>query len=129
MAEAKTTNRRVVFQTGGLRCGPCYRFARWIDEHRAELDKDFVFLKLSDLHSNWPAVTERLEPKPSGGIPWMAILDAGGKVLITSDGPLGNVGFPVEGLGKKHFGKMLEAGAKHSTPAQRDALLATLPKE
>ena len=128
LAEAKKTKRNVFFQTGGLRCGPCYLFARWIDQHRAELDKHFVFVKLSNLHSNWEAVIDRYQLKPSGGIPWTAILDADGKVLVTSDGPVGNIGFPSGGLGKKHFRKMLEAGAKRMTPAEREALLATLPK-
>ena len=128
LAEAKATKRNVFFQTGGLRCGPCYLFARWIDQHRSELDKHFVFVKLSNLHSGWETVVDRLQLKPSGGIPWTAVLDADGKVLVTSDGPVGNIGFPSGGLGKKHFRKMLEAGAKQMTTAEREALLATLPK-
>jgi len=129
IAEARKSDRRILFQLGGLRCGPCYRFARWIDQHRGELEKDFLVLKLSNLHADWATPIERLGLKPAPGIPWTAVLDANGKILATSDGPLGNIGFPYDRQGKKHFRKMLDAGAKRLTPQERDALIASLPSE
>jgi hypothetical protein len=128
-AEAKKSNRRVFFQTGGLRCGPCYRFMRWIDQQRHVFEKDFVLLKLSNEHTDWQAAIGKLQLKPSDGIPWTAILDADGKVLATSDGPLGNIGFPSSGLGVKHFRKMLEASTQKMTNQEREALVRSLEKD
>jgi hypothetical protein len=128
-AEAKKSNRRVFFQTGGLRCGPCYRFMRWIDQQRHVFEKDFVLLKLSNEHTDWQAAIGKLQLKPSDGIPWTAILDADGKVLATSDGPLGNIGFPSSGLGVKHFRKMLEASTQKMTNQEREALVKSLEKD
>ncbi|MBI4586811.1 MAG: hypothetical protein HY717_22580 [Planctomycetes bacterium] len=49
----------------------------------------------------------------NAGIPWMAILDADGKTLITSDGPKGNIGFPVEPHEIEHFLAMIRKTAKN----------------
>ncbi|RMH04733.1 MAG: hypothetical protein D6702_02460 [Planctomycetota bacterium] len=38
-----------------------------------------------------------------GGIPWYAIVTAGGRVLATADGPRGNVGCPVTAEEIAHF--------------------------
>jgi hypothetical protein len=48
----------------------------------------------------------RPDEKPRG-IPWSVILDADGNVLVTSDGPDGNIGFPSSPQGKEHFLRML----------------------
>jgi hypothetical protein len=126
LADAKSTNRRVLLQFGGPRCGPCFRFSRWTDEHHQVLDRDFILLKLhSGRHSGALEIEARLRGKP-GGIPWTAILDADGKVLITSDGPLGNIGFPDEFEGARHFRRMLERTAQRLSEAEIAALLATL---
>jgi hypothetical protein len=45
---------------------------------------------------------------PTGGIPWMVVLDAEGKALITSDGPKGNIGCPYEPWEIEHFVAMLD---------------------
>ena len=63
--------------------------------------------------------------KNYGGVPWCTILDKDGKEIINSDGPLGNIGFPVgneEGI--NHFISMLEKSRKNLT----DEDLLTLQK-
>ncbi|HQR06037.1 MAG TPA: hypothetical protein PLN21_04400 [Gemmatales bacterium] len=124
--EAKQTNRSLLLQLGGLRCGPCYLFARWIDKHRADIEKDFVVLKLTNLHDQWEDALREWSIKPSEGIPWTAILDANGKVVVTSDGPDGNFGFPSTREGVAHFRSMLVQGRHRFTDAELDALLADL---
>jgi hypothetical protein len=42
------------------------------------------------------------------GIPWMAITEPGGAVLATSDGPLGNLGFPSSIEDIRHLREMLQ---------------------
>ena len=57
-------------------------------------------------------VARRLRGQKGGGIPWMAILDAQGKSLITSDGPGGNVGCPIKPEEVAHFIHMLRKTAQ-----------------
>jgi hypothetical protein len=65
-----------------------------------------------------------------GGIPWFAILDADGKVLITSNGEDGNnIGFPSDESGQTHFRKMIEATAQRMTPQQVTSLMEALRNE
>ena len=65
--------------------------------------------------TNGKSVAQRLRGSPGGGIPWMAILDADGQTLVTSDGPQGNIGFPAMPQGIDHFMAMLESTATGMT--------------
>lgn len=62
--------------------------------------------------------------RASGGIPWHAIAEPDGTLLITSEGPLGNIGFPsgriVESL--RHWRIMLETTAQRLTGREIDTL-------
>ena len=59
------------------------------------LAQDYVSVTI-DRHrfGHGQQVMRRVRTSNDGGIPWMAILDSTGKVLITSDGPKGNIGYP-----------------------------------
>ena len=49
------------------------------------------------------------------------------KVLITSDDPdRGNIGYPGWAGSEPHFRSMLQAAAKHMTPAEIDALIKSV---
>ena len=67
-------------------------------------------------------VDKRLRGGKESGIPWFAFLDAKGKVLATSEGPKGNVGFPFEPQEIAHFTSMLKATAKRIAPEQIEFL-------
>jgi hypothetical protein len=59
--------------------------------------KDFVDTKIdTDRMTHGAEVAKKLRGESGGGIPWIVILDATGKQLVTSDGPKGNVGCPVQ---------------------------------
>jgi hypothetical protein len=58
------------------------------------------------------------------GIPWFAVIDAQGKVLATSEGPKGNIGYPDSDIEVAHFFKVLNATAKGIT----DGEIATINK-
>ncbi len=48
-----------------------------------------------DRDTNGKAINERLKGKRQGGLPWMVILDADGKELVSSNRPNGrNIGGP-----------------------------------
>ena len=61
----------------------------------AAMSKDYIEVKIDSRMQNSKQVIDRLRKERQGGIPWMTILDADGKELVTSDGPKGNVGCPV----------------------------------
>ena len=59
-------------------------------------------------------VFNELKKERPGGLPWMVILDGDGKELITSVGPKGNVGCPVEPHEIEHFVDMIKQTSKAS---------------
>ncbi len=72
------------------------------------MTRDYIVLKIDqDRMTNGKKVAAKLRGEQTGGIPWMVILDAGGKALITSDGPEGNCGCPVQPREIAHFMDML----------------------
>jgi hypothetical protein len=125
--EARETGRRVWIIEGETRCGPCFRLARWLDDHHALLERDDVFVKLLvGCDENAEDVVERLKGRKGGGIPWYAITDPDGNVLATSDGPGGNIGFPSTQRDKDHFRQMLRRTAQKLTAADVDRLIQSL---
>ena len=71
---------------------------------------------------NADKVIAKVRGKQRGGIPWMTIVDANGKRLITSDGPKGNIGCPIQPPETEYFRTMLEKTRKKLTDAELDAL-------
>jgi hypothetical protein len=68
-------------------------------------------------------------PGASGGIPWFVFLDAKGDALATSDGPKGNIGYPVTPEEIEHFLGMLGKAARELGPAEIEAVEAALEDE
>ncbi|HBL43459.1 MAG TPA: hypothetical protein DDZ90_08720, partial [Planctomycetaceae bacterium] len=65
-----------------------------------------------------------------GGIPWWAILDKDGKVLVTSNDEEGeNIGFPSSSSGRVHFRNMLEKTAIRLTPMDVNELVEALKQK
>ena len=126
-SDAKGSGRRVWVIEGGPRCGPCFRLARWIEDHHAVIEKDFVVVKLMagiDEH-----VTEALAGLPieqGDGVPWFAFTEPDGTVLAISRGPLGNIGFPASVEEIRHFRGMLERAVRRLTSAEVDRLIESL---
>ena len=76
-------------------------------------------------------VFTELKKDRSGGLPWMVILDGNGKEIVTSVGPEGNVGCPVEPFEIEHFVDMIKQSSNASEEqliAITDALLAYAKK-
>lgn len=117
--EAKQSGRRLWVISGGPRCGPCFRLARWMDDQHALLEKDYVLVKvLGAVDKNAEVVAPLLPGSQSEGIPFHSITEPDGKVLITSRGPLGNIGMPSEPEGIRHLTKMLESTVQKLTAAE-----------
>jgi hypothetical protein len=60
------------------------------------------------------------------GVPFHAIFDSNGTILISSEGALGNIGHPSGVEGKKHLRKMLLETREKLTEKQIDEIVATL---
>lgn len=71
-------------------------------------------------------VAKSLRGERKGGIPWMTILDADRKELVTSDGPKGNIGCPVTEDECAWFLKMLETTRQSVTDAEMKTLAERL---
>ncbi len=83
------------------------------------IELDFVDVKidLTEMDQG-AAVAKRLRKSRTGGIPWMVILDADGKELITSDGPKGNCGYPLLPHEIDHFLSMLRSTSTRTNEKQ-----------
>ena len=124
--EAKATERRVWVVEGGPRCGPCFKLARWMEEHHTLLEKDYVVVKVSEMDKSIGEVMKLLDQPESKGIPWMAIVEPDGPVMATSDGPLGNIGFPGTIEDIRHLRDMLQRTARKLTAKEQDQLAESL---
>jgi len=91
------------------------------------LAKDFVILKIDqDRMTGGKDVLARYR-KQAAGLPWFVFLDGDGRAVITSDDPdRGNIGYPGLSGAEPHFRSMLQAVAKHITPAEIDALVKSV---
>lgn len=126
-AEATRSNRALWVICGGPRCGPCFRLARWIHEHHELLEKDLVIVKLtSGLDRDADEIFEEIGGAAGDGIPFHSMMSPEGEVLISSKGPLGNIGMPSEIEGQRHFQAMLEAARRRMTAEEIDGLIDSL---
>jgi thiol-disulfide isomerase/thioredoxin len=113
LAQARESDKRVLVHLGAPWCGWCHRLTDLLDELEDELGRDYVIAKIDTARMvEGEAVEKKLrvvdEKSPSGGIPWMVIVDADGKPLITSDAAKGNIGCPVMPWEIEHFVMMLD---------------------
>jgi hypothetical protein len=124
---AKRSGRRVWVIEGGPRCGPCFRLARWLEDHHATLDKDYVIVKLmAGIDEHVTEAIAGLPIKDGDGIPWFAITEPDGVVLAISRGPLGNIGFPASVEEIRHFRQMLARTIQRITSDELDRLINSL---
>ena len=124
---ARNSGRRVWMIQGGPRCGPCFRIARWMADHKQTLERDYVLVKLlGGMDEHIEEVINQLTETPHG-IPWYAITEPDGTVLITSDSPTGNIAMPGSLDARRHFRKMLAETAVRLSAKDIDRLIESLP--
>ncbi|GAB5512293.1 M56 family metallopeptidase [Rhodopirellula baltica] len=126
-AEAKNTDRRVWVRLSGRYCGPCFTFARWLDDHSDVLSTDFVMLKLEQgTSSENSEIVNRLTDGNHVGIPFHAMFSADGTRIIDSKGPLGNIGSASGFEDKRHLRKMMEASCKRISSTEMQSIISSL---
>ena len=107
-----TTEKKLVFlHFGAPWCGWCHIMEDWMAEPEvtAILGKVFVDLKVdTDRMIGGPELLETY-CKKQGGIPWFALVSPeNGSVVVNSDGPGGNIGFPSTDEEIEYFVSMLQ---------------------
>ena len=108
LAEAKRTRKRVWISISQTRCSPCFAFARWWDRNREKLEEGFVPLKIDDVReSNGAELVKKLIGDKQFGIPYHLIVESDGSLVVSSEGPLGNIGYPSSFEGISHLSTML----------------------
>jgi thiol:disulfide interchange protein len=118
LSKAGAENKRVFLHFGAPWCGWCHRLENWMEKPEVApiLAKAFVDLKIDvDRNPGGKALCDKMGAGKSG-IPWIAILDAEGKTLTTSEAPgSGNVGFPYGDEEIAWFIRMLKESTNLST--------------
>jgi hypothetical protein len=149
---ARDEKKLILLQQTDANSYPCRLLTRFIDEHRALLERDYVYVNLDVYRSlrgnevmkqfrekaNSPPTTAPLPAvaleivvvpfgKTPGSVPWLAILSTDGVKLADSDDPDGNIGFPAEPEAIDYFiNKMLRPTAQRLTTDQLEELRQAL---
>jgi thiol-disulfide isomerase/thioredoxin len=128
LAEAASRDKLVFLHFGAPWCGWCHRLEDFLagDTVAEILGRQFVDLKIDT--DRMTGGQEMLDEFKAGqkGIPWFAFVDRDGKVVTDSDGPEGNVGYPVKPVEIAHFIGMLRKAATRLTPDQIGRIEAEL---
>lgn len=131
VARAAKQDKKVFLSFGAPWCGWCHRLEDFLarEEIAQVMGKDFVSLKIDvDRMTGAEEIVKRFLPSESDGLPWMALVDSKGGSLITSFGPKGNVGYPLEPFEIAHFVDMLKKTKTHMTDDDLRKVEQTLQK-
>lgn len=103
------------------------KLEEFFEAHAPELERDYILVKIDNARMpSGRKVAQRLGMLADSGLPWMAIVSAVGDVPITSNGPNGNIGYPVEPPEIDHFVAMIKKTARHSSAEEIAALETAL---
>jgi hypothetical protein len=121
LARAAKEKKKPFVVIMGAHCVPCHRLIRFLGRWQDVLGQDFVLVKIdADRMTHVAEAKTRIghETDRLIGIPWYVILSPTGEKLITSMGPMGNIGFPSKQPGINHFMTMIRQTASHISPEQ-----------
>ena len=127
LSTAKLQNKQVLVYLGAPSCGACRKLEKFLNNNQSLFNDDYIVTKIDLADMKMATVVEnRLRQGRqwgmNAGIPWMAILDADGKELISSDGPKGNIGYPLMPEEIDYFTTMLEKTHKRMSSERITAI-------
>jgi beta-lactamase regulating signal transducer with metallopeptidase domain len=137
LAQAKQENKRVFLReispAADLYCSP---LERYLERYKPLIEKDYVCLKIDARCAHTDAVMSRIRDyglqdySATGGVtfPWMVILDAAGKPLVSGTSPRGNIGHPESAQETSYFAWMLRATSQRLTEEEITTLVSGLNK-
>ncbi|WP_198000242.1 carboxypeptidase regulatory-like domain-containing protein [Gimesia alba] len=127
LKQAKKENKRIIIQETATWCGPCRLLSRFLVRERDLWERDYLWIKIDYRWTGAFEMMKTMRAGAQGGIPWWAILDQDGKVLVTSNDEEGtNIGFPSDQSGREHFRSMLEKTSIRLTPMDINTLVDAL---
>ena len=129
LTKAGKENHRVLVQWGANWCGWCHRLEDWMarEEVAKILFRDFVDIKIDvDRTIGGQDLLERFTKGQRTGIPWYAVLEPGGEVLVTSSPAGKNIGYPYEPHEIEAFGELLTRAAVKITDREIEKLEESL---
>jgi thiol:disulfide interchange protein len=129
LAKAKEEGKRVFLHFGAPWCGWCHRLEDWIarEDVTRILGKYFVDVKIDiDRTIGGQDLIKHYSKGQSNGLPWFAVVDARGEVLVTSNYPTNNLGYPYQPEEIEAFGQMLAKGSIRITDKDIAALKESL---
>jgi thioredoxin-related protein len=132
LARASSEDKLVFLHFGAPSCGWCHKLDAFLarEDMAPLLGREFVDVKVDLARmTGADAIHKRYNSSASGGIPWFVFLDPKGNAVATSDGPKGNIGYPVTPEEIDHFIGMLRKSARKLGPAQIEAVEAALKAE
>ena len=118
LAEAERTDRLVFLHSGAPWCGWCKRLERWLerDDITPIFLKDFVPVKVDVQEMIGGQQLMDSYTEGSAGLPWLAILNPDGSVVVNSIAPNGrNIGSPIDEWEIDHWNTMMRSAAKRIT--------------
>jgi hypothetical protein len=120
LRQARREDKRLFVVVTGEHCGPCIFMSRFLERQQPILKQDFIVVKFwRDHDASSDAVIQKIRAGKPGGIPWVAILDADGKILATGNDAAGkNLGFPNKPEGIANFVEMISSTSRHITSKQ-----------
>ncbi len=127
LKKAGEERKLVIVQETATWCGPCHLLSKFLRKHRV-WEKDYLWVKIDQRWKGARQLMAEIRGDADGGIPWFAILDPDGEVLITSNDPKSgnNIGYPAEKSGQLHFANMLHATRLRMSEDDVDTLIQAL---
>lgn len=105
LLQAKTENKRVLVQETASNCPPCRQLTQLLEKQRKQWEQDYIWLKIDSRDFYAREVLANIRGENNGGIPWYAILDSDGVVLVNSEVDGENIGYPTTDGERRHFGQ------------------------
>lgn len=115
IATAKKDDKRVLLYFSAPWCGYCGMLTEYLYDERELFAKDYVVAKIDLTRMDHGQDVNDKFRKIETGIPWIAVLDSEGNASHTSEGPQGNIGYPVHPQEIAYFLEMVKATSKSLT--------------
>jgi thiol:disulfide interchange protein len=129
LEKAGASGRRVFLDFGAPWCGWCKRLEAWMarPDVASLMEKAFVDVKIDqDRMTDGKEIKGRFPGSEKAGIPWYAVLEPGGKVIVDSSFRGSNIGFPATDQEIAAFGEFLKKGTDVLSGAEIQKLLDSL---
>ncbi len=128
LAQARQENKRVFLRENAPGTGVpyCSRLGRYFEQYKPLFEKDYVCVKIDMRYVHAESVINRIRDYDYVSYPWMAILDASGKPMVSSTGPHGNIGAPDSPQEASYFNWMLRVTSQQLTDEEINKLVSGL---